>query len=48
MKIALADFGPFSYTIDTAYSEPLGGIESSVCYLAEELAAGGHEVSVRT
>ena len=46
MKIAFADFGAFKYTIETPYGAPLGGIESSVCYLAEELAASGHEVYV--
>jgi hypothetical protein len=46
MKIVFADYGLFRYTIETPYREPLGGTESSVCYLAEELAKTGHDVCV--
>jgi len=44
MRIALVDYIAWDYTIDTAYCAPLGGSQSALCYLAEELAKGGHEV----
>jgi tetratricopeptide (TPR) repeat protein len=44
MRIAFACFSPFPFRVDTAYETPLGGSESAVCYLAEALAAQGHEV----
>jgi len=44
MRIAFADFAIWDYTIDSAYERPLGGSQSALCYLAEELARGGHQV----
>jgi glycosyltransferase involved in cell wall biosynthesis len=44
MRVAFACFSPFPFRVDTAYETPLGGSESAVCYLAEALAAQGHEV----
>lgn len=46
MNIVIADYGLFRYTTETPYREPLGGIESSICYLAEELSRNGHEVCI--
>jgi len=44
MRIAFVDFIPWDYTIDTPRRRPLGGSQSALCYLAESLAAAGHEV----
>ncbi len=44
MKIAFADPIACDYTIETPYQQPLGGSQSALCYLAEELASQGHEV----
>jgi tetratricopeptide (TPR) repeat protein/glycosyltransferase involved in cell wall biosynthesis len=44
MRIAFACFSPFPFLVDSAYESPLGGSESAVCYLAEALAAQGHDV----
>jgi glycosyltransferase involved in cell wall biosynthesis len=46
VQIAFVDFVPWDYTIQTAYDKPLGGSQSALCYLAEELAARGHEVQL--
>ncbi len=46
MRIAFVDFVSWDYTIQTAYEKPLGGSQSALCYLAEELAARGHEVQL--
>ncbi|HKD35934.1 MAG TPA: hypothetical protein VKB78_04010, partial [Pirellulales bacterium] len=46
MHLAFVDFVPWDYTIETAYSNPLGGSQSALCYLAEELAGRGHEVKL--
>ncbi len=44
MRIAFVDVANWEYTIETAYRAPLGGSQSAMCYLAEQLAALGHEV----
>ena len=44
MKIAFGDLFDCDYTIETPYQTPLGGSQSALCYLAEELARQGHEV----
>src|SRR5215468_10893074 len=46
MRIAFVDFTPFDYTPLTPRERPLGGMQSALCYLAESLAARGHEVSL--
>lgn len=46
MKIAFVNFTPLVYTVDTPYEKPLGGSESSLCYLAETLAKLGHDVTL--
>lgn len=42
MKIAVVDSG-WKYTLDTPYTEPLGGTQSAICYFLEEMAQRGHE-----
>ena len=44
MRIAFMDLIPWDYRIESAYQIPLGGSQSSLCYLAEQLAGQGHEV----
>lgn len=44
MKIAFLDSSRLDYTPDTPYERPLGGSQSALCYLAENIAALGHEV----
>ena len=44
MKIAFGDLIACDYTMDTPYQQPLGGSQSALCYLAEQLATQGHEV----
>lgn len=46
MRIAFIDFAGWDYTVDTPYRQPLGGSQSALCYLAEELAALGHSVMI--
>jgi predicted O-linked N-acetylglucosamine transferase (SPINDLY family) len=43
MKIALFDSG-WEYNLNTPYEEPLGGIQSSICYFLEQMAINNHEV----
>ena len=44
VKIAFLDPFSLDYVVSTPYTQPLGGGESSLCYLAVELARLGHEV----
>ena len=44
MRIAFVDLVRWDYTIDSVYRIPLGGSQSALCYLAEELARLGYEV----
>ncbi len=44
MQIALVDFIAWDYSIDTVYQRPLGGSQSALCYLAEQLVQRGHDV----
>ena len=46
MKIAFFDPFTLDYVVNTPYTQPLGGGESSFCYLAVELARLGHEVAL--
>ncbi len=48
MKILFACLTPVTFDAGTPEREPLGGTESCVCYLARQLAANGHEVSLMT
>ena len=44
MRIAFVDITRWDYNVDTPYRAPLGGSQSALCYLAEELAKLGHDV----
>ena len=44
MRIAFIDGIPWDYDVDTPEQRPLGGTQSSVCYLSRQLAALGHDV----
>ena len=46
MRIAFVDPILWDFTVDTPYERPLGGSHSAMCYLASELARGGHGVSL--
>ena len=46
VHLAFVDFISWDYTIDAAYQRPLGGSQSALCYLAEQLAARGHTVQL--
>lgn len=46
MKIAFFDPISWDYLVETPRLKPLGGSQSSLCYLAEELARLGHEVTL--
>lgn len=46
MKIGFVNFTPLAYNVTTPYNQPLGGSESSMCYLAAALAKIGHEVTL--
>jgi glycosyltransferase involved in cell wall biosynthesis len=48
MKILFVNLSGLCFTVATPDTEPLGGTESSLCYLARHLAQRGHEVSVVT
>ncbi|MFY9287640.1 MAG: glycosyltransferase family 4 protein [Alphaproteobacteria bacterium] len=44
MKILFINLSPLQFTVATPDYEPLGGSESSVCYLARQLAQNGHDI----
>jgi glycosyltransferase involved in cell wall biosynthesis len=44
MKIAFLDPIAFDYSTDTVYTTPLGGTQSALCYLTNEIARLGHDV----
>jgi len=46
MRIAFFDPSLLDYTVETPERRPLGGSQSALCYLAVELAALGHSVSI--
>ena len=46
MKILFVTFSPLAFDVQTPEREPLGGTESCICYLARQLAANGHDVTV--
>jgi glycosyltransferase involved in cell wall biosynthesis len=46
VRIIFVDDIAWDYTIDSAYGRPLGGSQSALCYLAEELARQGHAVAL--
>jgi len=46
MRILFVDHVPWDYTPETPYEQPLGGSQSALCYLAEQLCAMGHEVGL--
>ena len=46
MKFVFLDNIDIDYTVDTPYRVPLGGSQSALCYLAEALAAQGHDLFV--
>jgi glycosyltransferase involved in cell wall biosynthesis len=46
MKIAFLDPVGWDYTPLTPLDQPMGGSQSAICYLAPELAALGHEVTL--
>ncbi|HEY2891528.1 MAG TPA: glycosyltransferase family 4 protein [Dongiaceae bacterium] len=45
MRIVFIDPTTHDYNVETPFHTPFGGSQSSLCYLAIELAALGHEVS---
>src|SRR5437016_6128048 len=46
LRIAFVSFAPFEFDGNTPYKEPLGGSESALCYLTEELTKLQHYVTV--
>lgn len=44
MRILFIDQIGWQYTLNTPYAHPLGGSQSALCYLAEQLQRRGHEV----
>jgi glycosyltransferase involved in cell wall biosynthesis len=46
LRLAFVCFNSLPLHLETPYRLPLGGSESSLCYLAEALAGRGHEVFV--
>jgi glycosyltransferase involved in cell wall biosynthesis len=44
MQIAFVDYTPWNYTPASAYQVPLGGSQSAICYLSEQLALLGQDV----
>ena len=48
MHASFLDFSDWDYDVDTAYTRPLGGSQSALCYLAEQLAVRGVETTLAT
>lgn len=48
MHLAFLDFSGWDYTVQAAYDRPLGGSQSALCYLTEELARAAHRVALFT
>jgi len=46
MKIIFFDPSTMAFNVGTPEQQPLGGMASSVCYLARHLAARGHDVTL--
>jgi len=46
MHILFIDPSRLQYTVDTPYERPLGGSQSSLCYLAAELVELGHSITI--
>lgn len=46
MNIIFIDPIDFDYDVGTPFTQPLGGSQSALCYLAVQLAARGHHVTV--
>lgn len=44
MKIAFVDLSGIDFNPLTPETQPLGGMQSGVCYLARELQKRGHDV----
>ncbi|MDS3860845.1 glycosyltransferase [Thermosynechococcaceae cyanobacterium BACA0444] len=44
MRICFLDPVDWDYAIESVYQRPLGGTQSAMCYLAEELVKLGHEI----
>lgn len=45
-RIAFVDPSTSDYAVDSPYHQPLGGTQSAICYLAEQLAAQGYQVTL--
>jgi len=48
MKLLFVVHQPVRFNVETPEREPLGGTESATAYLARQLAANGHDVSLMT
>jgi glycosyltransferase involved in cell wall biosynthesis len=46
VKITFLDPVGWDYNAETPLTQPLGGSQSALCYLATELACQGHEISI--
>src|SRR5438270_153717 len=46
MRILFFDLSGLDYTTETPRNRPLGGSQSAICYLAEELALRGHRPAI--
>lgn len=46
MKIGFVSGSPLNFSLTTPYHQPLGGSESAMCYLAEQLSLLDHQVTL--
>ena len=46
MKLLFLNLSPVHFTVETPEQAPLGGSESCAAWLARQLAANGHDVSL--